>query len=104
MCNDYFKLLENGEIERCKREESNHQQIAFTKLPNGTRISTIFTGVNATAHIDGGGRSIFETMVFGGENNHYFEYASTKKQALEDHERIKTKLLKGEKLEEDDED
>lgn len=59
-------------------------KIGYTEI-GGIAISTVFLGVD---HSYGGGEPLlFETMVFGGEYSEYQERYSTKKQAIEGHEK-----------------
>lgn len=61
------------------------RRIMCDKLPNGTRVSTIFLGLD---HSFGGGSPIlYETMVFGGAHDGYQERYTTKEEALLGHKR-----------------
>lgn len=62
--------------------EKANRRVAFTKTNNGD-VSTVFLGLN---HAWGGGPPlIYETMVFGGDQNEEIDRYSTREQALAGH-------------------
>lgn len=56
-----------------------------TELPNGVRVSTVFLGTDHSFY--GGTPILFETMIFGGENDEYQERYATWEEAEAGHER-----------------
>lgn len=92
MINLYYKLDGKTPVECTLMEYAEWMQenpdkriVKQTTLPDGTKISTVFLGLN---HAWGDGPPIlFETMVFGGEHDQFQERYETWGQAEEGHKK-----------------
>lgn len=59
--------------------------VKLDKLPNGVDVSTVFLGLDHNYY--GGGKPIlFETMIFGGEHEHFMNRYSTWEEAEAGHQ------------------
>lgn len=76
------KLVEDV-LEWGKWFETANRHVAQTTLPNGTRVSTVFLGLDHS--FSDGEPILFETMIFGGEHNEYQERYSTWEEAEAGH-------------------
>ncbi len=87
----YYILDENGNpkpvpdvITWAMWFESNDREVAYTEKEDGVFISTVFLGID---HSFGGDKPLlFETMIFGGDNDGYQDRYATKEEALAGHE------------------
>ena len=92
----YYVLKENGDFYPVESDTTEwHKSFANNSIAKdevkGISISTIFLGFD---HSWGGGEPIlFETMIFGGENDMYQERYHTKQEALIGHKNA-IKLVK----------
>lgn len=87
---DYY-ILENDAVKRVPQLEwakwyETHQSERIVKqtMIDGVKISTVFLGIDHS--FLGGPPLIFETMVFGGDQDAEMDRYSTKREALEGHE------------------
>jgi hypothetical protein len=88
---DLYKLV-NRQPVRCRDllewgrwMETADRRVAHSNLAGGVNVSTVFLGLDH--NFSGGTPLLFETMVFGGEYNHYQERCSTWEQAEQQHAR-----------------
>jgi hypothetical protein len=72
--------------------ETANRHVAETLLPDGTRISTVFLGMDHN-FILSGPPVLFETMIFGGEHDGYQERYRTWDEAEAGH-RVAVELVK----------
>ncbi len=83
MLEGHTPVLVEDLIEWAKNFEIENRRVAQTVLPNGTRVSTVFLGLD---HNYGDGEPIlFETMIFGGNHDQHQERYSTWEEAEEGH-------------------
>lgn len=73
--------------------QDNDRSVAMTKLPGDISVSTVFLGID---HNWGeGSPHLFETMVFGGDDDGYCERTSTWAMAEKNHEYVVSRQNKG---------
>jgi hypothetical protein len=65
-------------------ERTTERTVGRTVLPDGTRISTVFIGIDHRFD-DHGPPLLFETMIFGGAQDGYQERYATWDEAVEGH-------------------
>lgn len=64
--------------------ETAERRIALDTLPSGIKVSTVFLGLD---HSFNGPPQLYETMIFGGEQDQYQERYSTRDEALAGHKK-----------------
>ena len=67
-------------------ETAAHRRVALAHLPDGTKVSTVFLGLDHNFMLDGP-PMLFETMVFGGKHDMFQKRYCTEEQAKEGHAR-----------------
>lgn len=65
--------------------EKANRTVRITKLPDGVLVSTVFLGIDHSW--SGVEPVLFETMIFGGDHDQFFERYSTWEQAEAGHQR-----------------
>ena len=73
-------------------EDSERRQVAFDTLENGTKVSTVFLGWDASHGLREGAPLLFETAAFGHDSFHVMDRHTTWAEAQEGHARA-VKLL-----------
>lgn len=88
---DFYVMDETGVVrqvaectEWAKWFETAKRSIREDVLPDGTRISTVFLGIDHN-FFPGGRPLLFETMIFGGPHHHYQDRYSTRDEAIAGH-------------------
>jgi len=76
------KLVEDV-LEWARWYEIADRYVAKTVLPNGTRVSTVFLGIDHS--FTDGKPILFETMIFGGRHDGYQERYATWEEAEAGH-------------------
>ena len=89
-------MLVDDLLEWAEWFETADRHVANTVLPSGVRVSTVFLGIDHSFPPSTEGEPIlFETMIFGGEDDSYQERYSTWEEAEAGHEQAcKLQLLK----------
>lgn len=77
-------ILEEDVIKWAQWYKKANRVVKKTDLPGGVRVSTVFLGIDH--NFMGGTPLLFETMIFGGENNEFQERYSTWEEAEEGHQ------------------
>lgn len=94
----HYKLVGHDVVpcsaEECWNNIDETRRIARDVLPNGVEVSTVFLGLDHNFS-DAGPAIVFETMVFGGENDQAQVRYSTWEQAVAGHAQM-LKVEKGE--------
>lgn len=67
------------------------RRVAYTELPDGVQISTVFLGLDHNFSGEGD-PVLFETMVFGGEHNHEMVRYTTWEEAEKGHAEMVKKV------------
>lgn len=63
--------------------ETAERHIGLDRLPNGTKVSTVFLGTDH--NFEGGTPILWETMIFGGPEDQYQKRYATREEALIGH-------------------
>jgi hypothetical protein len=81
-----------------KSLEGKDRHVDQTKLPGGIRVSTVFLGIDHN-FFDEGPPLLFETMIFGIDDDSYQTRCSTYDQAVKMHEKALKHVEKRKKRE-----
>lgn len=81
----YLYVLDGKKVVPCKRagdwskliQDGQARQVAVTHIGRGCNVSTMFFGMQAFENDDKGNPLVFETMIFGGENDGYCDKHGT---------------------------
>lgn len=68
-----------------KQKNSRSRRVAFTEISPEVEVSTVFLGIDTSLWSPK--PLLYETMIFGGEHNHYQRRYSSRKKAEKGHRR-----------------
>ena len=87
-------ILEGKEVREASIEEWGRflkkkelRQVGFTKIDDEVEVSTVFLGIEMQPPKPGGLPILFETMIFGGENDQYTDRYETWDEAEAGHQK-----------------